>query len=139
METLTKLPARALEYYINARRWKTHLDFFNVEVVFLNRLIEEHFLQLSGQDGIKKLALLGHKLGALVNEKHHIKGLLDQQLKNLELLAEGLFSEGLSKLSQEQADLEFHMTDLIHQYREVKRDLYVIMEDILNERKLLVN
>lgn len=139
MDTLSKLPARALEYYINVRRWKTHLEFFNLEVVFLNRLMEEHFLQLSGKDHIKKLTQLGSKLSVLVNEKHHIVGLLDQQLRNLELLAEDLISEGLDELSEKQADLECRMTDLIHQYREVKRELYVIVEEILDERKLLIN
>jgi hypothetical protein len=139
METLTKLPARALEYYINVRRWKTYLEFFNLEVVFLNRLMEEHFLQLSGEDHIKKLTQLGSKLSVLVNEKHHIVGLLDLQLRNLELLAEDLLSEGLGELSEKQADLECRMTDLIHQYREVKKELYVIVEEILDERKLLIN
>ncbi|WP_222538241.1 hypothetical protein [Pedobacter polysacchareus] len=139
METLTKLPERALEYYINVRRWKTYLDFFNLEVVFLNRLMEEHFLQLSGEQRIKKLTQLGSKLSALVNEKHRIKGLLDQHLKNLELLAEDLLHVSLDELSEKQADLECRMTDLIHQYREVKRELYLIVEEILDERKLLVN
>ncbi|MNY63805.1 hypothetical protein D3C86_2008210 [compost metagenome] len=78
-------------------------------------------------------------MSVLVNEKHHIVGLLDQQLRNLELLAEDLLSEGLNELSEKQADLECRMTDLIHQYREVKRELYVIVEEILDERKLLIN
>ncbi|WP_316818251.1 hypothetical protein [Pedobacter nyackensis] len=139
METLSKLPARALEYYINVRRWKTHLEFFNLEVVFLNRLIKEHFLQSSGEDRINRLTELGSKLSILVNEKHHIIGLLDQQLRNLELLAEDLLSEGLDELSEKQADLECRMTDLIHQYREVKKELYNIIEGILDDRKLSVN
>jgi len=139
METLTKLSARSLEYYINARRWKTDLDFFNVEVVFLNRLMEEHFLQLAGEDRIKKLTQLGNKLSELVNEKHQIKELLDHQLRDLELLAEDLLIEGQEGLAGKQAHLEYQMIDLLHEFREIKREVYAIMEAVLDERKLLVN
>ncbi|MCX2452415.1 hypothetical protein OQX61_14160 [Pedobacter sp. PLR] len=138
MKSLTRLPAKALEYYINARRWKTHLDFFNMEVVFLNRIMEEHFLQLAGDNHKKKITPLGSKLSVLMNEKYHVDGLLDQQLKKLELLAEGLLRESPEELAGKQAHLEYHIIDLIHEYREVKRELYTIVEVVLNERKLLV-
>ncbi len=138
MKSLTKLPAKALEYYINARRWKTHLDFFNIEVVFLNRIMEEHFLQLAGDNYKKKMTSLGSKLLVLMNEKYHVDGLLEQQLKKLELLAEGLPKESPDELAGKQAHLECHIIDLIHEYREVKRELYAIVEVVLNERKLLV-
>ncbi|MBB2147534.1 hypothetical protein [Pedobacter gandavensis] len=139
METLTKLPPRFLEYYINVRRWKTELDFFNTEVVFLNRLMEEHFLQLIAEDRILKLKQLGNKLAVLMKEKHQIKEVLDFQLKEIELLAEGLLKEKTAMLEGKQAHLEYQMIDLIHEYREVKRELYVFMEVVLDERRLLIN
>ena len=101
--------------------------------------MEEHFLQLAGEDRIKKLTQLGNKLSDLVNEKHQIKELLDHQLRDLELLAEDLLIEGQEGLAGKQAHLEYQMIDLLHEFREVKREVYAIMEAVLDERKLLVN
>lgn len=139
MKSLTKLPPRFLEFYISARRWKTELDFFNVEVVFLNRLIEEHFLQLVGEDRFFKLKQIGGKLSVIMTEKHQLKALLDDQLNGLELLAEGVFEEKTTLLEGKQAHLDYQMIDLIHEYREVKRELYAFLEIVLDERRLLIN
>ncbi|WP_222539111.1 hypothetical protein [Pedobacter polysacchareus] len=137
MQTLTKLSPKALAYYINARRWKAHLDFFNVEVVFLNRIMEEHFLQLSAKEHKKIIIPLGSKLSVLMNEKYQVEGLLDQQLNKLELLAEDLLKENPEDLATKQAYLEYHVIDLIHEYRLIKSGLYHIVGVLLDERKLL--
>lgn len=139
MEKLSQLSARSLEYYINATRWKNELDFFSIEVHFLNRLMEEHFLQLAGQDRLRKMIPLGHKLSSLMNEKHRVIDLLNRQLRDLELQAEGLLNELAEELAAKQADLQNRLMNLLRDYREVKRDLYALTEAILDERKLLIN
>lgn len=139
MGTLTNLPPRFQEYYINVRRWKTDLDFYNVEVVFLSRLMEECFLQMVGDDRRYILKQLGDKLSVLINEKHQISNLLDLQLENLVLFAEHLANENQLMITKTQSNLEYEMIDLIHQYREVKREVYFFMQLLLDESRLLAN
>lgn len=139
MEKLSQLSSRSLEYYINASRWKNELDFFSIEVHFLNRLMEEHFLQLAGQDRLQKMIPLGNKLSSLMNEKYQVKDLLNRQLHDLELKAEGLLNELPEELVAKQANLQNRMMNLLRDYREVKMDLYALTEAILDDRKLLIN
>lgn len=131
METLTKLSARSLEYYINAGRWENELDFFNLEVLFMTRLVEDHFLQLAGEDRVRKLTQLGSKLSDLMNEKHRVKESLTHQLRDLELMAQDLLNEIQEELAGKQAHLEYQMMNLIHDYRAVKTELYAILESCI--------
>jgi len=139
METLTRLSARSLEYYINARRWNTDLEFFKDEIDFLNNLLKEHFLRLAGTKRNAEISCLLGKLNELVNEKHQVKELLDHQLKDLELLAEDLLFEDKEAFAGKQAHLEYLVIDLIHEYRKIKSGVFVIVNQILAEKELLVN
>lgn len=132
METLTKLSARSLEYYINARRWQSELDFFELEVDFLNKLIKECCGKNPDKVQLDQLLEDRAKLSELINEKHQIRELLDQQLKILELLAQGLQAENIEELTGKHASLDSLMMDWVSEYRKLKKDLFKTIENQLN-------
>ncbi|MET4139512.1 hypothetical protein [Pedobacter sp. UYP1] len=139
METLIKLSARSLEYYINAKRWNADLEFYKDEIDFLNKLLKENFIHLTNSKrNIVIIHLIG-KLAELVNEKHQVKELLDHQLKDLELLAEDLFIESKEAIAGKQAHLEYLIRDLVNEYREIKKSIFVLLDRILTEDELKVN
>lgn len=136
METLSKLSARALEYYINSRRWKSDLYFSNLEITFWNRLLDEHFHELVDV-GIKvKLKQLSKRLSVLVTEEQQIKELLKQQLENLEQLAKDVSDEHTEELAGKHAHLEYLMMDWIHEYRVIKEELFLVLEGYLDTQRL---
>jgi len=132
METLTKLSARSLEYYINARRWKADLDFFKVEIVFFNWLISSHFMKFIDAVQQERLQKLQDKLAMIRKEKAQIKDLLNEQLKTLELLAEEPFVISNENLTNSQSQLEYLMTDISREYREVKTYLFKVLIEAKN-------
>jgi len=136
METLSKLSARALEYYITSRRWKSDLYFSNLEITFLNRLLDEHFHELVDA-GIKaRLKELGKRLSDVVSEEQQIKELLEQQIEKLEQLAKDGSDEHTEELAGKQAHLEYLMMDWIHEYRVIKEELFLVLGGYLDTRRL---
>ena len=136
METLSKLSARALEYYITSRRWKSDLYFSNLEITFLNRLLDEHFQGLVVPEVQDKLKQLGIRLSVLVSEEHQIKELLDLQLENLEQLAKDSLDEHTEELAEKRAHLEYLMIDWIHEYRVIKEEIFLVIGAYLDSKQV---
>jgi DNA gyrase/topoisomerase IV subunit A len=136
METLSKLSARALEYYITSRRWKSDLYFSNLEITFLNRLLDEHFHELVDTDVKAKLKQLGNRLSVLVSEELQIKELLELQLENLEQLAKESLDEHTEELAGKQAHLEYLMMDWIHEYRVIKEEFFFVIGAYLDSKRV---
>lgn len=135
METLSKLSARALEYYINSRRWKSDLHFSNLEITFLNRLLDEHFHELVNAGTKAKLKQLGKRLSVLVSEEHQIKELLELQLENLEQLAKDVSDEHTEEIAGKHAHLEYLMMDWIHEYRVIKEEIFLVLGGYLDTQR----
>lgn len=139
METLIKLSARSLEYYINAKRWNADLEFYKDEIDFLNKLLKENFIHLTNSKRNVVIIHLIGKLAELVNEKHQVKELLDHQLKDLELLAEDLFIESKEAIAGKQAHLEYLIRDLVNEYREIKKSIFILLDQIMTDDGVVVN
>lgn len=124
METLTALSARSLQYYIVARRWSTELEFSRVEKNFLEALINELLFEPGNSPNDLSLNLSISKLQALEADLVKAETSVSEQLEKLELIAENKFPELKETLAAEQACLEYKMLDLVHEFRNVKTELF---------------
>jgi len=124
METLTTLSARSLQYYIVARRWSTELEFSRLEKAFLEALINEWLVEPSNSPHDLNLNFSMSKLQALDADFVKAETSVSEQLEKLELIAENKFPEQQETLAAEQACLEYMMLDLVHEFRDVKTELF---------------
>jgi SMC interacting uncharacterized protein involved in chromosome segregation len=139
MEKLSKLSAKYLTYYVHARRWKSELDFFTIEVDFYMRIFSEELIKWIKSDQLETLKQQLIKLTELINEKHKISELLEKQLQDLELMAENMLLKSEEEIAKEQVNLEYLMNDLIHEFRETKKILFKNIEYIIAGANLKVN
>ncbi|WP_432709176.1 hypothetical protein [Pedobacter sp.] len=124
METLTKLSARSLQYYIITRRWSTDLDFFRIEIKFFIELIStvltkqyDSTLQMDFSDSMIKLQEMEPELA-----KSEFS--VAEHLEKLELIADNKIPEIQETLAAEQACLEYLMLDLAHEIRKLKTKVF---------------
>lgn len=129
---------RTLESYINIRRWNSELNFFDTELAFFKRLARDLEKLLPGLDVIlhQQTAL---KISGLITDKNKVLQLLNSQLTDLELLAEGLLTENKEEMAAKQAQLEYQVHHLVHELREIKTVFFSTVEQVLNKQKLVVN
>jgi hypothetical protein len=135
MGTITSMSARSLQYYVICRRWASDIEFFKIETVFLHRLLDDYFVRLCNPAHIDKLKHVGKNLLKLETEEYRADLLITEQLKNVELMTEDIIPENAEELTVNQVRLEYLMTNLILEYREVKKELFALVESAMHENK----
>ncbi|MDB5126180.1 hypothetical protein [Mucilaginibacter sp.] len=135
METLNALSARSLQYYVMAEHWASDLKFFKIETAFFDKLIKEYFIPIGEISGMEALRDLLNKINRLKEDEQATCKMLTEQLQQLELMAEDFIPENIDSIQGKQVQLEYLVTNLTHEFREVKKDLFVKIENIMRESK----
>ncbi|EHQ31175.1 hypothetical protein [Mucilaginibacter paludis] len=139
MENISTLSSSSVQYYVTSRKWLSDLEFFKIETAFLHRLLDEHFTPLSDQTYILKLRQVGKRLLNLEKDEKEAHQLIKDQLKRVELISENLIPEIKEALPVAQAELEITMTKLTAEYREVKKELFRLVECVMHKNKFLLS
>jgi hypothetical protein len=133
MENEIEISARSEADYIVTRRWLSDLEFFKVEATFLHRLQQDYFIRSDDQSTIEKLKIIGHQLLRLHEDMVSADAQLNGQLENIAAIAENEMPENVKDLTVNQLALGHLMTNLIDEYREVKKELFTLVESIMRE------
>lgn len=137
METQNLLSARTIYYYAHARRWLSELEFFQVEVSFLQGLLTDYFIRLTDDsDDCQKLRGLETKLFKLEKEA----GKLSLQVHDhLRLTAQqtGQSTDQEETLAARQVRLEALVPEFTEKYRYTKKELFALVSGIIRENKFL--
>jgi hypothetical protein len=136
MKTITTMSVRSLQYYVIARRWASDLEFFKIETAFLHRLMDDYFIPLCDKTYFEKFKQTGKNLLRLEADSNKADILLTDQLKHVELMAEDIIPEDAEELAVNQVQLEYLMNNLTHEYRDVKKQLFELVESIIKENGL---
>lgn len=137
MESAARISARSLQYYVVGTHWASDLEFFRIETLFLHRLLDDYFVRLLGGGHLKELSRTGNKLLTLEKNEVSVSKSLTEQLKQLELMAEDIIPEDTEELAGRQAKLENEVANITNQYREIKKELFELVENAMHGRKLI--
>jgi hypothetical protein len=137
MESNHNLSARSIQYYVIARRWNSDIEFFKLESAFLRQLIDDHFKQLAKPFNIGKLRVANDKLLKLEHDTGAIERSLGQQITQLSLMAEDVIPEDTGALEGKQVKLEYLINNLNIDYREVKKEIFTLVANVISENKLM--
>ncbi|MBS1527268.1 MAG: hypothetical protein JST19_16570 [Bacteroidetes bacterium] len=137
METAFSLSARSQQFYVLCRHWKSDLEFFRIEAAFLHRLLDDYFVQLLSPESFDKVQQTTQKLFKLEKDENSLHRQLTAHMKQLELAAENVVPEDNEKLADEQATLEALLFKLINEYREVKKEMFALVEGARHKRTLI--
>jgi hypothetical protein len=131
METLNSLSARSLQYYVIAKKWSSDLDFYKVEIRFLRSLLEEYFYTVANMGEEGNFKQISNELMKLEVDKNQTDGLLNDQITQLELMSEDVIYEDVTALTGKQIKLEYMVTKIFNEYKEVKKKIFQLVEKVL--------
>lgn len=138
METSAELSARAQQYYVLSRRWESDLEFFKIETAFLHRLLDDYFVRLLNPVYFEDLKQTGARLFDLEKDESELRKQLSGHLKQLELVAENIIPEDIGNLTDAHVEIGSLVSKLVNEYREVKKQLFALVERAMTEKKLIV-
>jgi len=123
------------QYHAIARHWASDIDFFKIEMVFLHHLLDNYFICLSGPLYLEGLKKVGKKLLQLERDKYSADLHLIEHLKDLEGQTEDIVFERFESLGNQHEKMEFAMTHLTTTYREVKKELFLLVRQVINAQQ----
>ena len=129
METLNSLSARSLQYFVIAKKWSSDLEFYKVEIKFLRLLLENNYSVLQNTGDKDTVKRINKDLKILDEEKDQLEVLLSDQIKHLELMAEDVIPEDATTVAGNQIRLEYMVTDLFSQYKDLKRAIFDLVQE----------
>nr|WP_157536212.1 hypothetical protein [Mucilaginibacter sp. L294] len=135
METLNVLSARSLQYYVMAEHWASDLEFFRIESIFFDKLASEYFIAIGEVSGTEALYHVLNKISRLKEDEQATAKMLTEQLQQLELMAEDFIPENIDSIQGKQVQLEYLITNLTREFREVKKELFLTIERVIKESK----
>lgn len=139
MESTYPMSAKSLQYYVIAKRWASDIEFFKIETSFLNRLLDNYFVRLYNQKLLEKVKVSGERMLALAKDEVKVNQLIQRQLKEMEWIAKNQIKENVERISLSQVEIEHQMVNIMREFRELKKDIFKLVECILREEKQEVN
>ncbi|MBS1501845.1 MAG: hypothetical protein JST32_07270 [Bacteroidetes bacterium] len=127
METLNALSSRMLQYAVIAHKWASDLEFYKFEIGFLRKLLDRHFFTTKDSANRQHVISINNELLKLEADKMQFELLLNEQIKQLELMAEDVIPEDATALSGKQIKLEYMMTDFFARYRQLKKEIFDLL------------
>jgi hypothetical protein len=137
METVTKMPARSLQYYVIGEHWASDLEFFRIETAFLHKLIDDYFVCLLDETNIERLSNIGMKLYQLEKDEARVSSMLSVQLNQLELMVEDGIFESIGDLAGTQVHIENLVTTVMYEYKAAKKEIFELIEKVMKSNKAL--
>lgn len=127
------MSARSLQYYLVAKHWASDLEFFKIETAFFGQLIDRYFTKVAEFSGIENLRKIMQKIQCLQDDELRLGESLAKQTRQLELMAEDFVPENIDKLKGKQIELECLIANLLVEFRQVKKELFALIETVMRE------
>ena len=135
MEALNSLSTRSLQYFVIAKKWSSDLEFYNIEIKFLRSLLENNYFIIQNNGEKDTLKRINKDLTLLDEEKSQLEQALDEQIKQLELMSEDVIPEDATQVAGKQIRLEYMVTDLFSEYKDLKREIFYLVQEALAQNK----
>lgn len=129
METLNSLSARSLQYFVIAKKWSSDLEFYKIEIKFLRTLLENNYFILQNNGEKDTVKRINNDLMLLDVEKNQLERALNEQIQQLELMAEDVIPEDAVQVAGKQIRLEYLVTDLFSEYKDLKREIFYLVQE----------
>ena len=120
--------SRSIQYYVAATKWNSDLNFFKIEASFFRRLLDRRLKNVFPTGSAVAQWEIRQKLEALETEQCYTEKKLGMQLREIELMAEDVIPENIDALVSMQVQLEFAMAALTKTFREVKKEIFGLID-----------
>jgi hypothetical protein len=135
MESLNGLSARSIQYLAIAKKWSSDLEFYKLEIKFLRSLLGANFITLQNNGDKETVKRINNDLVLIDGEKTQLECLLDDQIKQLELMAEDVIPEDVTTIAGKQIRLEYMVSDLFSEYKDLKREIFDLVQEVSAQGK----
>lgn len=123
------------ELHVLTRHWESDLDFYRHELDFLTKLINKYFMWLARDEHVSQVQATAARLLELQSSRHALASKMQHHLQHLEGLQNKPAAEDVA-FREEHASLEDEFSAFVKSFRELKKTVFKMTEDIVEHEKL---
>ncbi|TAI48426.1 hypothetical protein [Flagellimonas allohymeniacidonis] len=123
------------ELYASSKEWKSDLDFFREDLQFLRNLMRSYFIWIVEKGNADDIRILNDGLNGLTRKCRCLIKKVDKHMESLVQVFEASYSEYFQRLSEEHSQLAVEVENLKKEFREVKKDVFVIAQHAIEIKK----
>ena len=112
-----------------------NLKFYEVEIRFLNRLMEEYFTKMMQQEKLPEIKIALQDLNNLNKERVEIVELLTKHKKDIQLLEERITEQANNWVMDQEETLHMKFKTFHENYKKTKTEIFYLAEHILRTNK----
>ena len=121
--------------YIMAEKWQSELKFFEDELRFLKELIGKFFISLIEVGHIDHTKQLVDDLLDLEKKRKSLEKNIGKHLHQLTKMVESQFLQDTQGYKERHGQLETEMSEFLKNFREAKKELFHVTEEIMKSEK----
>ena len=122
-------------YYLTSSQIK-NLEFYALEVSFLNKMMEDYFGKMLKQEKLPEIRRAMNDLHDLNRKRRSISEAVKNHQKDLVLLREKIFDDSNHWFLEQDEKLDQELTDFYSSYQSAKSEIYTLVEHVLHSQKL---
>lgn len=121
--------------FVLAEHWQSDMQFFSDELRFLRSLVDKYFLWLIDKNHIEATKKMAAKLEKIEKSRGRLDLSVRNHLKHLTNLIENPFAHDAQSCKDEHAKLEDWFADFSKDFREVKKEIFRLTEQVMESKK----
>jgi len=138
MNNLPLTSPTILKHYLLVRKWSSDIEFFNIETSFLHRLLDEYFLSLCNSDLITELNITGERLLKLEKQQRNATQAIRKQFLEMKWISTNMIRESKNRITEAQVNIGNLIAQVTFEFKEVKMDVFRLIEKQLQKNRQLV-
>jgi hypothetical protein len=124
------------DLYFSTEQWKSDIEFYRDETMFLRNLINKYFILLIEDGNIEKVQNISNKLSIAIKKKKNIYKLINKHLVHIEELIENAFSHDEKKFRDEHLNISDQISEFVKNFKMLKREIFILTEHVIENEKI---
>lgn len=124
------------KYYVLSEHWKSDFDFFRDECQFLSSILNKYFVYILQDRALAEIQKLAERLSTATKTREEITKSIIDYMADIKSSITLENESQINEIELAHARLERSIADFVKTFKALKRDVFLIAEEILQSEKV---
>lgn len=125
------------ELHVLTDKWKSDLEFYNFELNFLHKLIDKYYIWLSNDELVNEVEAAARKIFSANKSRNTLTFETINHLRQIEGIMENEFKFDAQVFRDKHEQLEDGFTAFCKNFQMLKKDVFMLTEQVLETENLV--
>lgn len=123
-------------FYVLTQHWKSNLEFYKQDLLFLRNLIDDYFIWISQKENVEMVNAIGQEVLKTLSECKDLIKKIAAHAKQLASMVQGGSAKEVRLFIMEHEHLENEMAAFVKNFRKNRKQTFKITEYVIDIEKI---